>query len=139
MIYWSLGSVLLQAGKPAEALAAFEKEGMGGQGEFGKIFALHDLGRTEEFEESFAEYRNDEPDNFEGLARIYAWTGNNDLALENLEKFIAKEGPEAVRIMLSGGWYEELKQDPRFDEFLRKHGEHPDQQEKILFHFTPPG
>lgn len=138
LIYWALGSVLLQAGRPAEALAAFEKEKQRGQGSFGRMFALHDLGRMEEFEQAFDEYRKNEPDNFEGKARIYAWTGENDLAMENLEKLVEKEGPEMLRLTIGAGFYDKLYEDPRYDEILRKQGLHPDQQEKIAFNFTPP-
>jgi hypothetical protein len=63
---------------------------------FARIFALHDLGRMEEFEEEFQQLRSDPDQSPEGIARIYAWTGNNDLALEWLEKMIVADGPEEL-------------------------------------------
>jgi TolB-like protein len=138
LIYWALGSVLLQAGRPEDALAAFEKEHIHDQRKFGRIFALHDLGRLHEFEEEFEQFRLEKPDNYEGIARIYAWIGENDLAFENLEKLAAARGPEALKDINIGGFYKKLKLDPRFDELLRKHGQHPDQQKRIDFKFTPP-
>ena len=72
------------------------------------------------------------------MARIYAWTGENELALEWLEKFVEERGPEALS-GLSRGFYKRLAHDPRFDDLLRKYGQHPDQREVIPFNFTPPG
>lgn len=138
LIHWSLGSVLLQAGRPEEALAAFELGKDRDQANFGKIFALHDLGHMEEFEELFEAFRNNEPDNYEGMARIYAWTGNNDLAMQHIEKILGQQGPEALDFVTSGGFYVKLRTDPRYDALLRKHGKHPDQRVKIPFNFTPP-
>ena len=138
LIYWALGSALLQAGQPAEALAAFEKEKMAGMGQFGRIMALHDLGRTEEFEEDFALWQSEGSHNLEGIARIAAWTGANDLALEYLEKVVEQDGPESLTGIISGGFYNRLMLDPRFHAMLRKYGQHPDQREKIPFNYTPP-
>ena len=139
-IHWALGSALLQAGRPEEALAEFEKQKDGGMVSFARVFALYDLGRMQEFEEEFARLRSSDSDRSpEGIARIYAWTGNNDLALESLEKMVALEGPERLTAISTGGFYKKLASDPRFDALLRKHGRHPDQHEAIPFRFTPPG
>ena len=138
-IYWPLGSALLQAGRPEEALAAFEKQGEGHMVSFARLFALHDLGRIQEFEQEFARLRTGPDQNPEGIARIYAWTGNNDLALEWLGKMVELEGPERLMHIGSGGFYDKLARDPRFDALLRKHGRHPDRYEAIPFKFTPPG
>lgn len=48
--YWNLGTVWLVAGHPDKALQAFEKEVVEGSRELGSIMALHDLGRTDDFE-----------------------------------------------------------------------------------------
>ncbi len=138
-LYWALGSVLLQGGRPEEALAAFEQERVGDMRNYARIFALHDLGRMQEFEEEFARLRSEPDQGPEGIARIYAWTGNNDLALEWLEKMVETEGPVELSRLLNGGFYTKLARDPRFDDLLRKHGQHPDQREVISFNFTPPG
>jgi TolB-like protein/Flp pilus assembly protein TadD len=138
-IYWALGSVLLQAGRPEEALVAFEKQQDGDMVSFARVFALHDLGRIQEFDEEFARLRSDSDRSPEGIARVYAWIGNNDLALEWLEKLVETEGSEELRLLSDGGFYSRLARDPRFDALLRKHGQHPDQREVIPFKFTPPG
>ncbi len=93
----------------------------------------------QEFEEEFARLRSDSDRSPESTARIYAWTGQNDLALEWLEKMVALEGPEFLRDMGDGGFYNKLLGDPRLDALLRKYGQHPDQREMIPFDFTPPG
>ena len=138
-IYWALGSALLLAGRPEEALAAFEKDPDGNSARFARIFALHDLGRMQEFEEEFAGLRSDSDRSPESVARIYAWTGENDLALEWLEKAVVREGSGFLRYVGDGGFYNKLARDPRLDALLRKHGQHPDQREVISFEFTPPG
>ncbi len=107
-------------------------------GHFGSLMALHDLGRLHEFEEEFAKFRANKDQHPEGVARIAAWTGNHDLALESLEKAIKQEGPEFL-LSLSSGFYDKLKLDPRYDALLSKYGQHPDMREKIPFNFTPPG
>jgi TolB-like protein len=139
IIYWALGSVLLQAGRPEEALVAFEKQQDGDMVSFARVFALHDLGRMQEFDEEFGRMLAYPVESPEGIARVYAWIGNNDLALEWLEKLVETEGPEELRLLSDGGYYTKLARDPRFDALLRKHGEHPDQREVIPFDFTPPG
>jgi hypothetical protein len=93
----------------------------------------------QEFEEEFARLRSDSDRSPEGIARVYAWIGNNDLALEWLEKLVETEGSEELRLLSDGGFYSRLARDPRFDALLRKHGQHPDQREVIPFKFTPPG
>ena len=138
-LYWALGAVLLQAGRPEEALAAFEKEQDRDTGSYFKIFALHDLGRMQEFEEAFAKFRSNSDMGPESIARIYAWTGDNDQALEWLEKMVETEGPEGLKLLSEGGFYRKLARDPRYDVLLRKHGQHPDQREVIPFNFTAPG
>jgi TolB-like protein len=138
-IYWALGALLLQAGRPEEALAAIEKEQVEETRSYFKILALHDLGRLQESEEEFARYQLNTDDPPGGIARIYAWTGQNDLALEWMEKAVALDGPEQLKISVDTGFYSRLASDPRFDALLRKHGQHPEQREVIPFNFTPPG
>lgn len=138
LIYWSLGSALLLDGRPAEALEAFEKEESQGGVNIARAMALHDLGRIEEFENEFALYRAENAEEAEGVARVYAWIGDYDSTIEWLEKLVEQKGPAELQALYNG-FYSKIKADPRFDEFLRKYGQHPDQLEPISFEFTPPG
>ena len=137
LIYWSLGSVLLMAGRPQEALEAFELEEseMGG---FGRIFALHDLGRQDEFEDAFGAMLNDPEPNPEAIARIYAWMGETELAIESLQKILDEQGAGEIGSIISGGFYRKIEPDPLFEAFLRKNGQHPDMLKPVPFNFTPP-
>jgi len=118
---WALGSVLLQNGKPAEALEVLERETEEGAAQLGRIMALHDLGRSEEFEAEFAAFRVEVPDDYEAHARIYAWTGDHNKALTAIEELVEQRGPNAL-LRLHGGFYAELNKDPRFVALLAKHG-----------------
>ncbi len=74
----------------------------------------------------------------EGIARIAAWTGDFDLAIESLEKTVEVEGPGILANIITGGFCDKLKLDPRFDDLLNKHGQHPNTRKPIPFNFTLP-
>lgn len=129
----------LHAGHPDKALDAFQKELDEGTRDYAIIFALHDLGRMEEFESRFAEKRQDGDQGAEGIARIYAWMGNNDKAFEWLDKAVDEEGPYLVGI-INTDYYEKIKSDPRWRALREKHGYFDDQIEAIEIEVTlPPG
>ena len=138
-IYWALGSVLLMAGKPDAALAAFDLDRSVSQRMLGRIMALHDLGRFSEFEAEFASYRADAEltENFEGLARIYAWIGDNDAALEWLER-LAEQVGQRLPPRLGVGFYDRLMQDPRFDALMEKYHLEMPPYRGIHFEFSLP-
>jgi TolB-like protein len=119
--YWNLGTMWLHAGHPDKALDAFEKELDEGMREYAIIFALHDLGRTEEFESRFAEKREDDDQGAEGIARVYAWIGENDKAFEWLDKAVEKQGPDQMGL-IDTDYYERIKSDPRWRALREKHG-----------------
>ena len=136
--FWSIGRSWLFAGRPAEALANFEQETSAKLGEMGKIMALHDLGRMDEFEERFAGLRDNDA-NAENIARIYAWTGNNDKAYEWLDTMIAVDGPDSLR-RVQGDFYRNLLADPRWRVLRDQHGYDDKPAEAIEFNFSlPPG
>lgn len=139
LIHWSLGAALLQAGRPAEALDAFEKEKVVGSRNIGRAMALYDLGETRQFEREFAALRSDPSNSREAIARVAAWTGHNDLALQSLERMVEQDGPQSLTGVLSGGFYERLMTDPRFEALLRKYHQHPDQREKVDLKVDLPG
>jgi adenylate cyclase len=119
-ILWHLGVAWLVAGEPARALTYFD-DARPGPGELGRLMALHDLGRQDEFELEFTQMIEKESHNPEGIARVYAWTGQNDAAFEWLERMVAQESAgyaAAVKTDL----YEPIKSDPRWQVFLEENG-----------------
>jgi len=119
--YWNLGVAWLVAGEPGKALPYFELAQPGNR-EMGRVLALHDLGRQDEFEAEFARMRPNLEENPEGHARILAWTGQNDLAFQYLERAVESEGPNIVQAIKRGSdLYGPIKSDPRWQAFLDRH------------------
>ena len=130
-LFWNLGVSWLVAGEPAKALEYFDKAPPGNR-EMGRMMALHDLGRHDEFDAEYAATRADPEQHPEGIARIAAWTQQNNLAFEYLEYAVEKEGPQLaqwVRIDL----YEPIKSDPRWQAFLERYGATDDDFAHIRF------
>jgi len=135
---WGLGVTWLVAGHPDKALEAFKMIEQTPSGKLGKIFALHDLGRIDEFETQFAELRNNPEVKPESIARIYAWTANNDKAFEWIDKAIETQGTEIIG-NIDTDLYEKIKPDPRW-RALREKYEEDDTAGEIEFNITlPPG
>jgi TolB-like protein len=119
-MYWNLGVSWLIAGEPAKALEYFEKAPPGNR-EMGRVMALHDLRRHDEFEAQFLELLSSPEEDPEGIARIAAWTGQNDLAFEYLEHMIDELGPSSAAYARSD-LYTPIKSDPRYQAFLDRYG-----------------
>jgi len=117
--YWNLGAAWLVAGEPGKALEYFDKAPPGNR-ELGRVLALHDLGRDDEFDAEFARMRADTEEHPEGIARIAAWTGQNDLAFEYMARTIDREGPGIVRVFKTD-LYEPIKSDPRWQALLDRY------------------
>ena len=135
----ALGVSWLVAGYPDKALETFNKIEQSHSGRFGKIVALHDLGRMDEFETQFTEFRNENSATWpEGIARIYAWIGDNDEAFEWLDKVAEIRAGDIVWVMNSE-LYEKLKPDPRWQALQEKY--QTDEATGIIeFNITlPPG
>jgi TolB-like protein len=121
LLYWHLGVAWLVAGEPGKALEYFELAPPG-NAEMGRMMALHDLGRLDEFEADFSKMLSESAESPESVARIAAWTGQNDLAFEYLERAIERHGPGFVHdIKLSGDLYGPAKSDPRWQAFLERY------------------
>jgi len=120
--YWHLGVAWLVAGEPGKALKNFE-QGIPGNRDMGRILALHDLGRDDEFKAEFSQYCANLERNPEGIARVAAWTGQNDLAFENLERAIDMQGPQILQAVKRGGdLYAPITSDPRWQALFDRYG-----------------
>ncbi|MCH5376212.1 MAG: hypothetical protein JJ992_19760 [Planctomycetes bacterium] len=131
VLFWNLGVGWLVAGEPAKALEYFDKAPPGNR-EMGRVMAFHDLGRLDEFEAEFAAMRANPEEDPEGIARIAAWTGQNDLAFEYLEYAAEKEGPRLARSVRTD-LYEPIKSDPRWQAFLDRYDATDDDFSHIRF------
>ena len=130
-LYWHLGVAWLVAGEPSRALDHFERT-IPGPGELGRIMALHDLGRRDEFEAEFSRLRSNPDEHPEAIARIAAWTGQNDIAFEYLRHTVELDGPQWAQLVKTD-LYEPIKSDPRWQEFLDRYDASDDEMDNIRF------
>jgi len=119
--YWTVGVSWLVAGEHERALEYFNKQGHPRGENLGRLLALYSMGRQEAFDEEFAAFLELNRNNPEGVARVYAWSGQNDLAFEWMDKVVARYGPSKV-LELKTELYDPVKSDPRWPAFLEKHG-----------------
>ena len=132
---WSLGVTWLVAGEPEKALNYFEQD-LDRDVNMGRLLALHSLGRQDEFEVEFEAFRRANSDtNPEGVARLYAWSGQNDKAFEFLEKMVDQLGPTSAGLT-NTDLYGPIKSDPRWPLFLERNG--ATQEDLPDVEFNPP-
>ena len=117
-VNWNLGMLSLDIGDPGRALEFFEQiptddTGFDGNRESGILMALHDLGRTDEFNRRFEAYRQDQREWPESIARVYGWIGDADRAFEYFDRAIEIHGDEALN-GLEIDYFASLRQDPRY-------------------------
>ena len=135
--HWNVGVAWLVSGEPGKALAHFESDEFGPGRPLGRLMALHDLGRLDEFEAELSKLRDDSKTHPEGVARVAAWTGQNDLAFEYLQRTVDLEGPEIVQAIRRGGdLYEPIKSDPRWQAFLDRY-DTAEQEDLSHIRFNP--
>lgn len=128
--HFLLGTNHLLRGNPQEALAEFEQENEAFRAE-GEVMAFHDLGRLEEYETAFAEFR-ERPEVEDVIAEIYAWVGDADAAFEWLDRMYELYQEAPVNFPKEP-LFRNLHDDPRWNEFLTKLGKSPDQLAAIEF------
>jgi adenylate cyclase len=131
-VLWPLGVVWLMAGEPEKALGAFDRLDRSGTANLGRLLALHDLGRTQEFEEEFVEFREGDAGNPEGIARVYAWMGKNDEAFLWLDRMVELQGPESVELIRTE-LYSKLHSDPRWTALQKKYAKPAEDLSHIVF------
>ena len=95
--------------------------------------ALYSAGRIEESDvwmakmvETYADRRPFE------IAAAFAWRGDADEAFEWLERSLVKDRADAL-FTIQSPEFRPIHDDPRWDEFLRKIGRHPNQLAEIRF------
>jgi tetratricopeptide (TPR) repeat protein len=111
----------LEEGRPAEALTLFERATSENQRLRGRVLALHDLGRTGEAQAVLDDMLRRDLLSPYGLAGIYAWFGDNDRALEALERQLVTRRQPSVEAR-SDPLLRKLHADPRFWVLLRRAG-----------------
>lgn len=133
----TLGNILLLRGDADAALSAYAKqeppEGNEPAWLSGRAMALWSLGRHEEFEAVLARLSGDwggeEP---RLVARVHAWVGDRDAALE----WLARDIDAYFDLVVPDPFFRELHDDPRWSELLRAYGLSPGQLEGV--EFNPP-
>jgi len=135
-VQWKLGLALVLDGKAEEALQHFEQEQDPIYRLQGQTIAYHALGRTEDSNRSVRELEElSFPDRLDvppipefwpwGLARAHAYLGNADQAFHYLE--IANEQGQPMGGLARHPLFTAIHEDPRWEPFLRKIGQHPEQ------------
>ena len=84
------------------------------------LASLYRVGRHAEFEEGFAARREAFPKDYPAHAILYAVAGQNDLAFEELEKWMETRGPASLNLVDDKD-FDPLKSDPRWIPFVEKY------------------
>lgn len=117
---WNLGEIELHAGRPAEALAIFERNRLEWHRMLGRILAHHDLGHDRESREALAALT----DAYGGrdsylVAAGHAWRGELDAAFQWLDRAVAEHAAGVWQVQ-GDLRFRKLRGDPRFAALLRK-------------------
>jgi adenylate cyclase len=130
--YWSLGASWLVAGEPEKALAYFELMNLPPEENLGRLLAVHDLGRQEEFERSFAQWQESNQQTPESIARVYAWIGDRDEAFRWLDRMVEIQGQEWAGLVKTD-FYSKIMDDPRWPAFLQRNGQTDARKSEVAF------
>ena len=126
-----IGESRLRMGQPELALAAFEQETDDEWRVKGTALAFYELGRSEEFQEKFAELRAGWEERWPTeIAHVYAWIGEQDQVFPLLEKELAVNGLGGVMV---DPFFADLHDDPRWQPLLEKGGVSEEQLKAIDF------
>jgi TolB-like protein/lipoprotein NlpI len=135
--HYQLGVALLLKGDASGALAEMEQE-INAWRLIGLPMVYHALGRKAESDQALAEeIRQNEKEDPENIAYIYAFRGEADKAFEWLDKAIEYHDP-GIADIVTDNLFDHIRNDPRWLPFLRKIGRAPEQLAKIEFKVTLP-
>ena len=113
------GLALLLSGDAETALTEFQREDnfFGGERLLGSAMALHALGRLQEFETAMTELIEVADDGCSrACSMVYAYVGAIDKAFEYLDRMSIPG--DADSSLLSRPFYDSLRDDPRWEEFV---------------------
>lgn len=137
--HYRLGTILLLQGKAEAARETFEQETDDAFRVKGRALAASALGEESEALAALAELQSRWGDQWPSeVAHVYAFRGDKDAAFEWLEKDYEVSGPAGW-----GEWrlmrlWDNLRDDPRWQEFLHKVGVSDDQLATIPFEVSVP-
>ena len=104
----------------------------------GTIMALHRLGRIEEFDTGFEDFKNRWGEQWPSeVAHVYAWIGNNDAAFEWLDKAVI-QNEEGLNQQYYQPLLRSLHDDPRWAEFRERTIGSEEQLSAIVFEVNIP-
>ena len=118
-----IGLISLLKNEPQEALATFAEEPDELFKLRGTVLALHDLGRTTEFEKAMTELQDQWGEKWPSeIGMAYAWIGDNDAAFRWLEKEIEVNGTYGWTEIPQDPVFHSLNEDPRWQTLLARVG-----------------
>jgi len=137
--YFNIGNALLHKGKHEAALAAYALEEADEEYRVkGTALALWELGRTAEFEATFADLRERWGERWPSeIAHVYAWTGDPDAAFEWLDLGV-EQNEDGLLGQYQRAWYVPVHGDPRWAAFRERMGTSPEQLAAIEFEVRIP-
>jgi len=120
-IHGYIGEVLLLAGNYQEAMAEFDAEPMDILTYFGRAMTFHALGDDDQSDTAMEKLMSlDNPDRFAGqIASAHAMRGENDAAIKSLYHALEVHDQGVLRSQINP-FLDNLRDDPRFDEFLKE-------------------
>jgi TolB-like protein/Flp pilus assembly protein TadD len=114
----NLGDLELFENRPEEALAVFRKIEDEHFSSTGRARAEYSLGHAEASQRILKQLIAREDDAY-GTARVYAWRGEKNQALESLERAYAQRDPGITWIKIDP-FFRSLRGDPRYNALLQK-------------------
>jgi len=135
---YPIGVALLMKGEPEIALEWFSSEGDESLRVTGQALALYTLGRQDEYQARRDELIERWGDQWPlQVTDVYAWTGDHDRVFEWLDRAFV-QGHSSLAALPLRFFYQPLRADPRWREFLERVGGTPEQLEAIKFEVALP-